>query len=229
MFDFLVHPIVRGKYSAIYIRALKQYRTRGFTLIELIAVTAVISLISGLLLVSNSTFGGKVLLENLAYDIALSIRQAQVYGISVQRFSTNTFSAAYGVHLDRTSAASYATFADALTTNGLYDCPTPGSNATCELVQSTSIERGFRISKLCVPAGSSSATCTSVNPVDIAFKRPEPDACISVGGIAGVSVVNGSPQCTSIYESVRIVLTSPRGDTTSVVVEKNGQISVQKN
>lgn len=192
-------------------------------------MTAVIALISGLLLVSNSTFGGKVLLENLAYDIALSVRQAQVYGISVQRFGTNTYSAAYGVHFDTTSSRSYATFADAVSANGLYDCPTPGSNLTCELVQSTTIDRGFRISKICVPAGASSASCTSVNPVDVVFKRPEPDACISVGGIAGITTINGSTQCISSNESLRVVLLSPRGDITSVVIEKNGQISVQKN
>lgn len=177
------------------------------------------------MLVSNSNFGGKVLLENLAYDIALSVRQAQVYGISVQRFGTDTFSAGYGVHFDTSSPSTYWTFADALTANGLYDCPTPGSNTTCELVQSTSISRGFRISKICVPAGTDSTTCTSVNPVDVTFRRPEPDACISIEGVAGV---NGSLQCTTTHDSVRLVLVSPRGDVTSVVMEKNGQVSVQK-
>jgi hypothetical protein len=132
------------------------------------------------------------------------------------------------VHFDTTSAYNYWTFADALTVNGLYDCPTPGSSDTCELVQSTSISRGFRVSKICVPAGTNSATCTSVNPVDIVFKRPEPDACISAGGISSLIVVNGAQQCTSSYDSARIVLSSPRGDTTSVVIERNGQISVNK-
>ncbi len=197
-------------------------RPRGFTLIELLAVCFVIALISGLILVSNSTFGGSVLLENLAYDIALSIRQAQVYGISVQRFSTNTFSAGYGMHFAISSPTTYALFADALTANGLYDCPTPGSDTTCELVQSTSIDKAYKIKKLCAPAGVDSASCTSVSSVDILFKRPEPDAYISAGDLSCAL------QLGTCYDSTRIVLSSPRGDVTTVVIEANGQISVDK-
>src|SRR6185295_20368 len=111
----------------------------------LVVVTAIIAIITGLILVSDATFGGKVLLENLAYDMALSIRQAQVYGISVQRFNT-TFNAPYGVHFDTTSPSSYNTFADVFgattnnPSNGMYGCPTPGSQSTCELVNLTQIE-----------------------------------------------------------------------------------------
>jgi hypothetical protein len=176
-------------------------------------------------LVSNSTFGGKILLENLAYDIALSIRQAQVYGISVQRFGTN-FTAGYGMHFDTTSPFSYNTFADAVTVNGLYDCPTAGSPTTCELVQSTAIEKGFKITKLCAPAGTDSSSCTSVNPLDITFKRPEPDACFSANG---TSDLDASLQCKITFQSARVVVKSPRGDLSSIVIENNGQITVQKN
>ncbi len=205
--------------------AVRPGASRGFSLIELLAVTAVIAIISGVLLISNSRFGGSVLLENLAYDIALTVRQAQVYGISVQRFGTNTFSAAYGVHFDTSSASSqttFVTFADAGTADGLYDQP-----GTSELVQATSLERGFRIAKLCTPAGANLAACTTsgnpgVSVVDIVFKRPEPDAWISTGS-QSCTLGNGACQ-----QSVRIVISSPRGDLTSIVVENNGQISVAK-
>ncbi len=198
--------------------------SRGFSVIELVAVTAVIALISGVLLVSNSRFGGKVLLENLAYDIALSIRQAQVYGISVQRFGTNTFSAGYGVHFDSSSGTqtSYAMFADATTKNGLYDPPGGSCGSPCELVQAAQLERGFLIAKLCAPAGSDAFSCTAVNVLDILFRRPEPDAWISAGGLS-CSLALGV-----CHESARIVVTSPRGDTSSVVIENNGQITVNK-
>jgi hypothetical protein len=173
MFDFLARKFVWCTDSAVFARTLTQLSafsfqlsakpksrriflapgswhlaagSRGFTLIEMISIVAIISVITGLFMVSNSAFGGKVLLENLAYDIALSIRESQVFGISVQRFGTTNFTAGYGMHFDISSPADYSTFADALTENGLYDCPTPGSTATCELVQTTSISRGFRIS-----------------------------------------------------------------------------------
>lgn len=188
----------------------------------MVMITAIIAVITGLILVSDARFGGKILLENLAYDIALSIRQAQVYGISVQRFNTNTFNAGYGVRFDTSSQYSYLTFADAITSNGLYDCPTPGSYATCELVQSTALERGFRVSKLCAPAGADSASCTSVTKLDILFLRPDPDAWISANAL---SCPLASGTC---YTDARIVLASPRGDIASVLVSSNGQITVQK-
>jgi hypothetical protein len=58
--------------------------------------------------------------------------------------------------------------------------------------------------------------------LDILFKRPEPDAGISA---AGLSCLLSLGTC---YDSARVVVASPRGDITSVVVENNGQIYVQK-
>ncbi len=179
-------------------------------------------MITGLILVSNSTFGGKVLLENLAYDIALSIRQAQVYGISVQRFGT-VFNVAYGMHFDTSDPSHYSTFADACTpANGIYDGPS-GSCPGGELVGSVvTIERGFRVTKLCTPAGADIASCTSVATLDLLFKRPEPDAKISSAGVSCIAAPFTCP------DSARIVVQSPRGDKTSVVIQNNGQITVQK-
>jgi prepilin-type N-terminal cleavage/methylation domain-containing protein len=71
--------------------------SRGFTLIELLVVTAILVIVSGLVLANHSRFGGKILLQNLAYDMALSVRQAQVYGISVRQFGAGTYSAGYGI------------------------------------------------------------------------------------------------------------------------------------
>lgn len=185
---------------------------RAFTLIELLVVTAIIVVITTVILADNNRFGGVVLLENLAYDIALSIRQAQVYGISVQRFS-GSFSAGYGMDFDMSSPTTYALFADGINVNGLYD--------SGELVQATTISNAYAIEKLCAPAGSDAASCTSVPKLDIVFERPEPDAWISA---SGAPCLQDSGQC---QESARIVLLSPRGDSMSVVVEVNGQISVR--
>ncbi|OGI25003.1 MAG: hypothetical protein A3E38_00015 [Candidatus Moranbacteria bacterium RIFCSPHIGHO2_12_FULL_54_9] len=202
-------------------------QARGFTLIELIVVTAIIVVITGVVLVNNNRFGGVVQLENLTYDVALSIRQAQVYGISVQRFGASTFSAGYGAHFEMANPGTYWVFADALTTNGVFDCapnPTPDN---CERVQTTEITRGYSVKGLCAPAGADATTCTRVLKLDVLFKRPEPDAWISGRNN------DSEPSCTpsqggTCYESGRIILASPRSDTMSVVVEANGQISVQR-
>src|SRR3989344_8294101 len=75
----------------------------GFTLIELLVVTAIIVVVSGVVLANQNRFGGQVLLQNFAYDVALSIRQAQVYGLAVARAGsggTATFGTSYGIHFE---------------------------------------------------------------------------------------------------------------------------------
>jgi prepilin-type N-terminal cleavage/methylation domain-containing protein len=193
--------------------------SKGFTLIELLVVTAIIVLISSVVLANNNRFGGVVLLQNLAYNIALSIRQAQVYGISTARFqSTSNFSAGYGMHFDLSSPDTYLLFADAITPNGMYDCPQPQTD-NCELVQSTNISNGYGINQLCVTASSGAENC-SVQKLDVLFKRPEPDAWISADGTS-CTLDN-----TACQEGARIVLIAPSGDIMNVTVEANGQISV---
>jgi prepilin-type N-terminal cleavage/methylation domain-containing protein len=185
----------------------------GFTLIELLVVAGIISLISSLVLVNNNRFGGEVLLQNLAYDIALSIRQAQQYGISVQNFQGN-FGAAYGMHFQITPTNGngvYALFADAVDHNGIYD--------SGELVQSTIISQNYRVTDLCVTtSGGEVCASDSTDPaevsLDITFQRPEPDAYIRSALISGLA------------DSARIRVESPRGDIRDITVEANGQIAV---
>jgi hypothetical protein len=192
----------------------------GFTLVELVVVTGILILISTLILVNNNRFGGAILLENLAYDIALSVREAQVYGISVRQYATGNFDIGYGMHFGTDNPTSYVLFADAVVENGLYDgCPIASS---CELVESTDIERGYFIADLCAIAGGAQGEVCGLDALDIFFKRPEPDAFISANGVSGVA----NPG--ALNERGRIVLESPRGDQMSVYVELSGQIATQQ-
>lgn len=186
---------------------------RGFTLIEMLVVTAVMIVISGLLLASNSRFGGTVQLESLAYDIGLSIRQAQVYGISVRQFAPGVYTAGYGMHFELSSPTTYVLFGDAVSANGLYDVG--------ELVTSTTISRGYSIKQLCVTQTGNAEDC-SVTKIDVLFKRPEPDAFISANSLSCI-LKNGPCE-----QSARIVVQSPRNDTMSITIGVNGQISVSK-
>jgi len=182
--------------------------TGGFSLIELVVVTGILVIITSILLFNNARFGGVMLLENLAYDIGLSVRQAQVYGISVFRYGAGTFSVGYGMHFTKAPAPSvYVLFADtSAPANGLYD--------SGETVLSTTIERGFFVSDLCTTSGGGGEVCGRTE-LDVVFKRPEPAAYIRANGAA------------TLYDRARIVLASPRGDLRSVIVEASGQIAVQ--
>jgi prepilin-type N-terminal cleavage/methylation domain-containing protein len=90
-------------------------QTRGFTLIELLVVMAIMAIVSTIILSGNAKFGGIISLRNLAYDVALTMREAQTYGISARRFSSGgvtTFSPGYGVHIGGAPATQYILFAD---------------------------------------------------------------------------------------------------------------------
>ncbi len=210
------HPVAVLKKTRAYI-------ARGFTLIEMLVVIGIIVVISGIILAQNTRFGGMVQLQNLAYDIALTVRQAQVYGISVSRFnSSSTFAPAYGMHFQTSSPNSYQLFGDVNTpADGVYNI---GCN--CELVQSTTIQSGYKILYLFVSNGGTESATGTVTSLDISYRRPDPDACISKNG--NVVGFNAFGKCVSnINEQARIVVQSPRGDTKSVIVSLNGQISVQ--
>ena len=58
---------------------------RGFTLIELMVTLAIFTIMTSVIMANYPGFNNKIALEVLAQDIALSIRQAQVYGISVRQ------------------------------------------------------------------------------------------------------------------------------------------------
>ncbi len=192
----------------------KASSTAGFTLIELLVVTGIMIVISTLVFANNSAFGGKVLLQNLAYDSALTVRQAQVYGISVQRFGDDTFADGYGVRFTRNTDPAvqdqFVLFADVIDQNGLYDCT---SALACELVSANLIRSGYHISDICIPA-SQAQPCGHTS-LDVTFRRPDPDAYIRADGQS------------LLYESARVIFISPRNETQAVVVEQNGQISVQ--
>lgn len=208
-----------ARHPAIGLSRVWRAAGRGFTLIELLVVTGILTIISSFVLVNNHRFGGAILLENLAYDIALSIRQSQAYGIAVRRFGTSNFGTGYGMHFSASMPTTYVLFADALSANGLYDgCP---DTISCELVQSTQILRGYRVDDLCAKPSSGGVEICGLTQLDVLFKRPEPDAYISANGVSGVA----NPAASQ--ERGRIILESPRGDRRSVVVEIAGQIAIE--
>src|SRR2546430_1163739 len=106
---------------------------RGFTLIELLVVSAIIVIITALFLLRQSKFDSSTVLRGLAYSMALSMRQAQVYGVSVAGTPTaqsncingvyagsNCYATGYGLYFSKASNRTYILFAD-LNNNGYYD------------------------------------------------------------------------------------------------------------
>jgi len=197
-------------------RQARKNSNRGFTLVELMVAVAIFVLITTVILARHSKFSGSILVENLAYDIALSIRKAQVYGLSIKEVEVGTdeFNAGYGLHFDNTSDNSYIFFVDK---------PAPGLDVgdriyggETEKIETLTLGGGNIISKFCV---NSPLKCFpgALTSIDIIFERPNPEAFITINGDNSIK-----------YSSAEITIRSPRGVEWNIESTGTGQISVQK-
>ncbi|MFA6536169.1 MAG: prepilin-type N-terminal cleavage/methylation domain-containing protein [Candidatus Paceibacterota bacterium] len=203
--------------------SLPTNHSSGFSLIELLVVLAIFSVITAVVLVQGNRFDSSILLTNLAYETALTVREAQVYGISVKgetSASALAFQHAYGVYLNTLDDKSITSFADR-NDNQVYDS---GDNAcgggSSECLDILKMSRGNHLGKICAISTGVSATefCSdtngSFNDLSITFKRPNPDAVIKNG--------------LGTYQNASIYLTSADGLGTRVLkIESTGQISIE--
>lgn len=157
----------------------------GLSIIELLIVISIFTIITAVVLVRHSSFNSTTLLTNLAYDIALSIRQAQAYGISVRSVEGGTFRSAYGVHFDSSVSDSYVLFQD-LDLNGIYE--------VSEFVEQYNLRRGHTIKNACIDTSCFSG---GLEDLDITFKRPNPDAIINGNSNANACIVVADADDTS--------------------------------
>jgi prepilin-type N-terminal cleavage/methylation domain-containing protein len=191
--------------------------SRGFTLVELLAVTAIITIITLVLLLRQSRFDSSTILRSVAYSAALSMRQAQVYGVSVlgsNNAGPVTYAHAYGIYFAQNLPNNeYIIYADNNPANNQYD--------SGEEVKIFTLTPGYRISDACaILADGTTKRCIGPNntqppaqaSIDIEFRRPNPDA-----------VINNNASYVRAY----IQIVSSDGTTRSVVLTTAGQITVQ--
>ena len=190
---------------------IKMTKTQdGFSMIELMVTTSIVAVISSIVLFNFPSFSSKILLENLTHEIALVVRQAQVYGIGIKAVSGGSFPS-YGAHFDVSNEAAgkqVLLFADA-DMNGIYEA---GSDLVIETFE---IQRGNRITNLCY-----GTSCVNADTLDITFKRPDPEAVIRADGVTGenkdVAQIAVSPplgsdigdRFISVWSSGQIAVTS---------------------
>jgi type II secretory pathway pseudopilin PulG len=172
----------------------------------MIVVLAIIGILSAVVLSGNSQFDKSLTLTDTAYTVALSIRQAQSYGLSSRTYSGYT-NAAYGIHFGNTqptALTSYALFADISPgppgspsafclghTAGAGspdakagDCLYEAAATPPETVQTFTFGRGFTITDVCGRALSlgGAQQCTSAGTltgIDMVFLRPNTDSIIT--------------------------------------------------
>ncbi len=121
----------------------------GFSIIEMVVTIGIMSLIIAGMMIANSRYGDSLLVTNLAYDVALTAREAQAYGLSVKEWREginlgDSFGAAYGLRFSKmdtnTAYASkkFALFND-VSENGInnwtcgYGIPVPATLSNCKV------------------------------------------------------------------------------------------------
>ncbi len=145
-----------------------RYR-RGFTLIELMVVLFVSALISTVILANFGDFTSQTEFDNEALNIALTVREAQAYGIGSREIS-GKFGVAYGVIFKKSTPNSFTLDTFGTGSGGYY------SQFDITPEKTIKIKDGFKISKLCLI--SQNSTYCNYLGVATVFKRPNPNANI---------------------------------------------------
>ncbi len=208
---------------------------RGFTLAEMVIGIAIIGFISTIVLTGQNDFNRTLVVTDTAYTVALSIRQAQTFGLSSRTYSASA-NAGYGVHFEEAAPQNYILFSDVyrpaapeaycpVGTTGNPDAK-PGNckyeSSGGELVQTYTFNRGFRVTQFCghaVTGGALMCSTDGVGPLvtlDIVFARPSTNSIIT-GSTAGADFQ---------MKDAMIKISAPTGGERYVCVTKVGQISV---
>lgn len=167
----------------------RRIKAAGFTLIEMLVVLAIISVIIGIVVVSQHSFDNSMILSNTAYDIALSVREAQAYGNAGHgKGSGGTlFPVSYGTGIDFNVSTPhrYILFADTYPSSSLCysttgtgpstspaqrtgDCKYTSGVGKDTLIKKYSINNDFTISGLFIQG-----VTAQVTRLDIVYAREE--------------------------------------------------------
>ncbi len=188
---------------------MKYHKQKGFTLIEMVAVLGIFMVLTSIVIFNYSKFRSDTILTNMAYEVALTIREAQIYGVSA-RSSGASFENAYGIFIPSSSATQYSVFSDTsgdLIFSGDSCLLSGGDNCTTTY----NFQNNIKISQLDVKIGSS---CQPASSLSISFKRPNPEPIIRR---------NSGNEAISLAQ---IKVSTAEGVSRYVVIYGNGQVAV---
>jgi len=187
-------------------------KNSGFSILEVIISAAIIGIVTAVVAVKYTSFNNVILLKSQAYEIALDIREAQVFAVSV-RSEGGQYREDYGLYFSIGSSTQYRVFLDQGVTiedgqNVAY------YDAGEEVGPPQFIDSRFAISRICV--NNISGCGTEVDDISVSFKRPDFDAQFAshdglasgVGFISNAEITIANAFDNSITKTISI---SPTG------------------
>lgn len=203
--------------------------SRGFTLIELMVVLVIMLIITSTAVSQYLPFQSRVEYENTILDIALNIRQFQMFGVGTKQSQGGPgFTMGYGLHLHTNgdSVKPYKiVFYEDTNTDGVYDSGDADDMAckatpTADRCIKTVTFPSNAITKVSLTSNSGSPTTFSAaNPgmVDVTFKRPYLDAAIVGDPDSGSSApYYGASLCFDLPDG---------GQQLKIMISRTGQLS----
>jgi len=210
--------VTRGKDS-------KKYKG-GFTLAELIVVIAIFAVITSIALFDQAKLNSSILLTNLSYEVGLSVREAQTYGIGVRSPDDGSdpdagFSGLFGVHFDLTNTGANNQI---ILYSGTSDSNIYLSPDQAKYMYTFTNQRGNYIRALCLGPGFGQGTpCTgNVAKLDVWFQRPSPDAHFH-----GTDASGNTDDSLNIGPAYIVVSSQDNTNCKVIVIQQTGQVSVE--
>jgi prepilin-type N-terminal cleavage/methylation domain-containing protein len=213
-------------------KKIKQNSNRGFTLVEMAVVAGIFGIITAVVVYKYGDFTSNLLVSNMAYEIALTTRQAQVFGVGVRGFEIEgerDFNYPYGVFFNLNDGSSaeemqsrnFILFVDRNDDLRCGSGALGGDADTCtcapgdECLDQYSMQRNIRLTEIKV--GVNNCFVDVVTSVAVSFKRPNPEARIKNQG-------NGNDG----FSFVQLKVEAPGSgiNPSYVLIRNNGQISV---
>ncbi|MES3005217.1 MAG: type II secretion system protein [Patescibacteria group bacterium] len=198
---------------------------KGFTLVEVLVSISIVTVMMVVVLYNYGRFTDRLALTAAGQEIAVTIRQAQTYGLSVRELTSSpgSFSSGYGTYFTLSDPTSYYLFADVVA-DKMYGIGSVCGAPSTECVQRFALRNGIRISRLCSVPSIGAPVCapatSSFNAMSVTFLRPNPDANIRLSN----SGLFYADPLTS-----QIVLVSPQGTELVITIESTGQVLVNMN